>query len=114
MKTKVIFPVLLVTILAFAVSSVSAQHVAVGIGVGVGYAPPPPVYTYAPPPYPPATYYTTPSPGPNYAWIGGYYYPYHGRYAWRAGYWAPRPYAGAVWVAPRYAHSRYYYGYWRR
>ena len=27
------------------------------------------------------------------------------RYAWRAGYWARRPYARAYWVAPRYSRG---------
>jgi hypothetical protein len=36
------------------------------------------------------------------------------RYVWRAGYWSRPPYAGAVWVGPRYAGRRYYEGHWRR
>jgi hypothetical protein len=86
-------------------SSLFAAHFSIGVGVGVPYAPPPP----------PAVYYAPPvAPGPGYAWIGGYYYPVGARWAWRSGYWAPRPYAGAVWVGPRYVRGRYYGGYWRR
>ena len=85
-------------------------------GVGVGaplYAPPPPIVTYyAPPPAPVAV--VPRAPGLGYTWIGGYWYPVHGRYAWRAGYWTRAPFVGARWVAPRYHAHRYYRGYWRR
>jgi hypothetical protein len=80
-------------------------------GAGVGYAggyyppPPPPVVAYAAP---------APAPGPGYAYVGGYWYPAGARYAWRPGYWARRPYPGAVWVGPRYHSGHYYRGYWRR
>jgi hypothetical protein len=53
-------------------------------------------------------------PGPNYAWVNGFYEPVGSQYRWREGYWAPRPYPHAVWVAPRYRGHRYYGGYWRR
>lgn len=113
MKSK-----LLVLMLLLASTSAFARvHVSIGIGVGPYYpygyggyvyaAPPvaPPVVTYAPAPV---------YPGPGYAWINGYYYPYNGGYSWRAGYYARRPFAGAVWVGPRYVRGRYYHGYWRR
>ncbi len=93
-------------------------HVFVGFGFGgYGYGPyypPAPVVTYAPPPVyyaPPVTYV---APAPGYAWIPGYYYPVGARWMWRAGYWGRRPFAGAVWVTPRYYGGRYYGGYWRR
>jgi WXXGXW repeat (2 copies) len=81
-------------------------------GVNVGG----PAYGYyaPPPPPPPAVAYVAPAPGPGYTWINGYYYPVGPRWAWRAGYWAPRPYVGARWMAPRYDNHRYYSGYWRR
>src|SRR5215470_14376128 len=84
------------------------------LGVGVGYAPAP-VVTYAPPP-PPPVYYAprVVAPGPGYGWVAGYYSPVGRRWAWHNGYWARRPYAGAVWVAPRYHGGRYWRGYWRR
>jgi len=88
----------------------------VGIGGPVGYAYSP--YSYAvayPPPVAPAYYYARPAyPGPGYTWIGGSYYWGGARYAYRPGYWARPPYAGARWYGPRYAGGRYYHGYWRR
>ena len=79
------------------------------VGIGVG-----PAYGYYAPPPPPAVAYYPPSPAPGYVWVPGYYYPAGPRYVWRAGYWARPPYAGAVWVGPRYARGRYYGGHWRR
>jgi hypothetical protein len=107
MKSKLLALMLLAGSAAFA-----GPRIAVGVGVGFGapvgyYAAPPPAYV------PPAAY-VAPAPGPNYAWVGGYWYPNAGRYAWRAGYWAPRPFVGARWVGPRYGGGRYYGGYWRR
>ena len=110
MKSKLIALILLTGASAF------AAHIAVGVAVGYpgypAYASAP-VSVYAPPP-PPVAYYRPPAPGPNYYWVGGYWYPSGPRYTWRAGYWAPRPYAGAYWVAPRYSRGMYYHGYWRR
>lgn len=83
------------------------------VGVGVGYAPAP-VAMYAPPAAPVVAYAAPPMPGPGYSWVGGYYYPYGGRYAWHAGYWARPPYARANWVAPHYFGGHYYGGYWHR
>jgi len=89
-------------------------HFFVGFGFG-GYGPAyGPVVAYAPPPvyYAPPVAYAAPYPG--YAWIPGYYYPVGARWVWRAGYWGHRPFAGAVWVGPRYYGGRYFGGYWRR
>ena len=73
---------------------------------------------YAPPPPPPVAYYAPPvAPAPagyGAAYVDGYYYPDGPRWGWRPGYWAPRPYAGAYWVGPRYDHGYYHAGYWRR
>lgn len=77
---------------------------AIGVGIEIGAPPPPPRAYYARPP----------APGPNYAWVSGFYEPLGGSYRWRESYWAPRPYPHAVWVAPRYREHRYYPGYWRR
>jgi hypothetical protein len=88
----------------------------VGVGFGGyygGYVAPAPVY-YAPPPVAPVASYVPVAPGPGYTWVGGYWYPYAGRYSWHAGYWARPAYAGARWVGPRYAGHYYYGGYWRR
>jgi ABC-type nitrate/sulfonate/bicarbonate transport system substrate-binding protein len=76
---------------------------AIGVGIELGAPPPPHVRVVRPP-----------VPGPNYAWVDGFYEPAGGQYRWREGYWASRPYARAVWVAPRYRGHRYYPGYWRR
>jgi hypothetical protein len=106
MKTKLLALLLLVGSSAFA-----RTHFYIGVGVGPAYGG---YYVAPPPPPPPAVAYVAPAPGPGSTWIAGYWYPYRGRYVWRAGYWARRPYAGAVWVGPRYYGHRYYHGYWRR
>jgi len=82
--------------------------------VGVGFGAPAPVAFYAPPPAPIVAAYMAAAPGPGYAWVGGYWNPVGPRWAWHAGSWAPRPYAHAYWVAPRYYGRRFYGGYWRR
>lgn len=104
MKSK-----LLALLLLAGGSLFAGPRVFVGVGFGGGYvvAPPPPVVSY----YAPAPVV---APGPGYAWVGGYYYPYGGHYLWRGGYWAHRPFVGAAWVGPRYYGGRYYHGYWRR
>src|SRR5277367_5948703 len=104
MKTKLLAGLLLAGSSLFA-----APGVFVGVGVGGGYAP-----GYYPPPPPPVVEYATPAPRPGYAYVGGYWYPAGAHYAWRRGYWAPRPFAGAAWAAPRYYRGHYYRGYWRR
>lgn len=107
MKTK------LVALLLLAGSSMFAgSRFFFGVNVGTPYR-----YGYyvAPPPPPPVVYYAPPvSPGPDYTWVAGYYYPVGARYVWRPGYWARRPFAGAYWEAPRYHDRHYYSGYWRR
>jgi hypothetical protein len=98
---------LLVIFLLAGSSLFAAPAVFFGIGVG-GYG------YYATPPPPPVVAYRPPYPGPGYAWVPGYWYPFGPRYRWRAGYWGRPPYAGAYWVGPRYYGGRYYRGYWRR
>lgn len=100
----------LLALLLLAGSPMLAAHWFVGVGVagpayGYGY--------YAPPPPPPVYYAPPPAPYIGATWIGGYYYPYRAGWAWRSGYWARPPYAGAFWVGPRYYGGRYYGGYWR-
>lgn len=80
----------------------------VGVGIGAPYA------VYAAPPPPPVYYAPPPAPGYGYAWVGGYYHPYHRAWRWHGGYWARPPYRGAIWVAPRYHRGYWYRGYWRR
>lgn len=52
------------------------------------------------------------SPGADYAWIGGYWYPVGHRYKWHDGYWTRPAYSGARWVEPRHDGQRFYEGYW--
>jgi hypothetical protein len=107
MKTKLIAIVFLAATAAFA-----RPHFGIGFGVGFGYAPAP-VAVYAAPPAP-LMAAVPPMPGPGYTFVNGYWYPVGARYSWRAGYWAPRPYANAYWVRPHYTGGRYFAGYWRR
>ena len=113
MKTTLAIAMLLMA----GTAATAGTHVFVGIGVGgyygARYYAPAPVAVYAPPP-PAPYYYAPPCPGPGYVWVGGYYYPAGPRYAWRPGYWAHPPYAGAYWARPHYNGGRYYGGYWRR
>jgi hypothetical protein len=83
------------------------------VGARMGYPVPAPVAMYAAPPAPLAAY-VAPSPGPGYNWVAGYWYPVGPRYAWHGGYWTRPAFAGARWIAPRYAARRYYGGHWRR
>ena len=74
------------------------------VSVYARFGPPAPVYEAVPP------------ARPGYVWIAGSYDWVGGRYVWTRGHYMRRPYAGAVWVAPRWeagAH-RYHRGYWRR
>jgi len=84
---------------AFADCAPASAQVSVGIEIG---APPPPRVIRVRPP----------APGPEYAWIDGYWYPVNGHYVWHPGYWTRPPYAGAHWVGPRHEGGRYYNGYW--
>jgi hypothetical protein len=65
----------------------------------------------APPP-PPRGYRVPPQPGPDYAWVDGYWYPENGQYRWHNGYWTHPPYPDAYWVAPYYQGNQYYTGHW--
>jgi WXXGXW repeat (2 copies) len=73
----------------------------IGVGITIGPPPPPRVVRVIPP-----------SPGPDYNWIGGYWYADGGRYRWHAGYYTRPPYAGAHWVVPHHDGQRFYAGYW--
>jgi WXXGXW repeat (2 copies) len=52
------------------------------------------------------------SPGPDYLWIGGYWYPQGNKYRWHDGYWTRPPYAGARWVEPHHDGNQYFQGRW--
>lgn len=117
MKTKILALFLLAGSSLFARTFVSFGFGFGGFYPYGGYYAPAPVY-YAPPAYyAPAPAYVAPAPvyaAPAPVWISGYYYPVGPRWAWRPGYWARPPFAGAVWIGPRYARGHYYRGYWRR
>ena len=53
------------------------------------------------------------SPGPDYLWINGYWYPNGRHYRWHDGYWTRPAYEGAQWVEPRHDGRQYYAGYWQ-
>ena len=85
------------------VVSVLAAGMAFGaIGVRISIGPPPPPRVHA----------TLVSPGAEYVWVDGYWYPVRGRYVWHEGYWTRPAYRGAVWVAPRHDGRYFYAGYW--
>ena len=93
MKTKLLALVMLIGGAAFAAD--------ISIGVRIGPPPPPRVVVVQPP-----------SPGPEWAWVPGYWYPVGNHYKWHAGYWTRPPYAGAAWVAPHHDGERFFEGYW--
>jgi hypothetical protein len=87
------------TLMLLAAGSVFAQ-----VSVGIRIGPPPPVRVVRVRPR---------SPGPEYSWIAGYWYPVGSRYKWHDGYYTRPAYAGATWVAPRHENQMYYNGYWK-
>jgi hypothetical protein len=78
--------------------ALSAQ---ISIGINIGPPPPPRVLAVVPA-----------SPGPDFVWIGGYWYPDGRHYKWHAGYWTRPPYPGARWIGPRHEGGQYFVGYW--
>src|SRR3954464_1899609 len=89
----------LTVLMLLAAGAVYAQF---NIGVRIGSPPPARVVRVQPR-----------SPGADYAWIAGYWYPVGNHYKWHDGYWTRPTYSGAQWVAPRYEGNRYYAGYWQ-
>src|SRR5579872_6243668 len=73
----------------------------VAVGIRIGPPPPPRVIAVRPP-----------APGPDFAWVDGYWYPVGRRYEWHEGYWTRAPYPSAVWVGPHYEGGRFFAGYW--
>lgn len=73
----------------------------ISIGIRIGPPPPPRVIRVLPP-----------SPGPEFIWVGGYWYPAGNHYKWHNGYWTRPPYPMAHWVMPRHDGERYFAGYW--
>jgi len=88
----------LTSLVLLAASACVAQ---VSIGIQIGAPPPPRVLRMRPV-----------SPGPDYVWLEGYWYPVGRHYKWHPGYWTRVPYPAARWVAPRYEGGRYFAGYW--
>ena len=78
-------------------SPASAQ---ISVGITIGQPPPPRAFRVPPP------------PGPDFAWVEGYWYPQGHHYKWHDGYWTRPPFAGAYWVAPYYYGGQYFEGYW--
>jgi hypothetical protein len=57
-------------------------------------------------PPPPRVEVRRAAPGPGFVWQPGYYRWRNGRYTWRRGMWARPPARHAVWIPPRWVHSR--------
>jgi len=73
------------------------------VSVGITIGPPPPSRVLRVRPV---------SPGRDFVWVEGYWYPVGHRYRWHEGYWTRAAYPSARWVAPRYEGGRYFNGYW--
>jgi hypothetical protein len=73
----------------------------VSIGIRIGPPPPPRVIRVQPP-----------TPGPEFIWVDGYWYPVGNHYKWHAGYWTRPPYGGARWIGPHHDGERFFDGYW--
>ena len=64
--------------------------------------------------------YVAPPPPPAYGWVwrAGYYNRNGYHYGWMPGAWVRPPFAGAVWVGPRWAYgprgAYWAHGHWRR
>jgi hypothetical protein len=79
----------------------SASQAQVSLGIRIG-----------PPPRPRVVRVVPSSPGPGFAWVGGYWYPVGHHYKWHDGYWTMPPYEGARWVEPHHDGQQFYAGYW--
>lgn len=88
-------------LLATMLLTAGAALAQISVGIRIGAPPPPRVVAVRPA-----------APGPDYAWVDGYWYPVNGRYVWHQGYWTRAPYAGSHWVAPRHDGHEWFDGYW--
>lgn len=79
----------------------SITHAQISVGINIG-----------PPPAPRVVRVLPPSPGPEFVWIEGYWYPSGRHYKWHEGYWTRPPYPGARWIGPRHEGGQYFVGYW--
>ena len=89
------------TLLALMLLGGSSAFGQLSVGVSIGAPPPPRVVRVRPR-----------TPGPDYSWVEGYWYPVGNRYKWHDGYWTRPPYGGARWVGPHYDGQRFFNGYW--
>ena len=85
---KMLIGTLLLSGTLLALAPAAPAQVAIGIEIG---APPPPRVVHVRPV----------SPGPEFLWVDGYWYPVGGHYRWHNGYWTRPPYVGARWIGPR-------------
>jgi len=92
MKTKV---------MALMLVAAGAAFAQFNIGVRIGAPPPARVVRVQPQ-----------SPGADYAFVNGYWYPVGNHYKWHEGYYTRPPYSGARWVEPHHDGQQYYQGYW--
>jgi len=92
MKGKLLKSVLLAAVTGLFVAGCNRQSQTAPGEVAVNGAPPPPVQVDV----------ETPSPGPDYVWIGGVWVWGGGGWVWERGHWDRRPFAGAVWEPNRY------------
>ena len=90
---------MLLAVVMMAGATASQAQVSLGIRIG-------------PPPSPRVVRVMPASPGPEFAWVGGYWYPVGHHYKWHEGYWTRPPYAGARWVEPHHDGQQFYAGYW--
>jgi len=90
---------MLLAAVLFVCGSLGAQ---VSIGISIGPPPPPP----------PEVRVLPPTPGPEFVWVEGYWYPVKKKYKWHPGYWTQAPYPGARWVVPHYERGQFFEGYW--
>jgi hypothetical protein len=88
----------LMVLMLFAAGAAFAQF---SVGVRIGSPPPVRVFRVQPR-----------SPGADYSWVRGYWYPVGNHYKWHDGYWTRPAYNGARWVEPRHDGEFYYNGYW--
>ncbi len=97
---KTLFRTMLLAVLLIGgASMVSAAQISLGIRIG-------------PPPAPRVIHVQPAQPGPDYLWVGGYWYPVSGHYRWHEGYWSRPPYEGARWVGPHHDGHQFFAGYW--
>ena len=90
-----------IKLIALTVLAAGAAFAQLSIGIRIGAPPPPRVLRVQPR-----------SPGADYTWVAGYWYPVSGHYKWHDGYWTRPAYAGAHWVEPHHDGAQYYQGYW--